>query len=103
MAGWPLTSRLVIVFRDNNGCLLPLVDCLVMMMMVKMVITMAKLMTIVTMKVVELLDELMTIVTMKVVELLDELASDPDDKHVPPSVRNSYRCEKVVYLICLIP
>ena len=31
----------------------------------------------------------------KVVELLDELASDPDDKHVPPSVRNSYRCEKV--------
>ena len=29
------------------------------------------------------------------VELLDELASDPDDKHVPPSVRNSYRCEKV--------
>jgi len=30
----------------------------------------------------------------EVVELLDELASDPDDKHVPPSVRNSYRCEK---------
>lgn len=26
--------------------------------------------------------------------LLDELAGDPDDKHVPPSVRNSYRCEK---------
>ncbi|XP_023344430.1 tropomodulin-3 [Eurytemora carolleeae] len=26
--------------------------------------------------------------------LLDELASDPDDKHVPASVRTSYRCEK---------
>jgi len=26
--------------------------------------------------------------------LLDDLASDPDDKHVPASVRNSYRCEK---------
>ena len=51
------------------------------MMMVKMMITMEK---------------LMLIVLMKVVELLDELASDPDDKHVPPSVRNSYRCEKVV-------
>jgi len=26
--------------------------------------------------------------------ILEELASDPDDKHVPASVRNSYRCEK---------
>ena len=26
--------------------------------------------------------------------MLDELASDPDDKHVPPSVRNAYRCSK---------
>lgn len=26
--------------------------------------------------------------------ILDELAGDPDDKHVHPSVRNSYRCEK---------
>jgi len=30
----------------------------------------------------------------EVATILDELASDPDDKHVPPSVRNSYRCEK---------
>ena len=52
-----------------------------MIVMVKMAITMEK---------------LVLIVLMKVVELLDELASDPDDKHVPPSVRNSYRCEKVV-------
>ena len=53
------------------------VDRLVMIMMAKMVML------------------IMTFL-MKVVELLDELASDPDDKHVPPSVRNSYRCEKVV-------
>lgn len=26
--------------------------------------------------------------------LVDEMASDPDDKHVPASVRNSYRCSK---------
>ena len=38
----------------------------------------------------------------KVVELLDELASDPDDKHVPPSVRNSYRCEKVFIKIMVM-
>ena len=38
----------------------------------------------------------------KVVELLDELASDPDDKHVPPSVRNSYRCEKVFVKIMVM-
>ena len=38
----------------------------------------------------------------KVVELLDELASDPDDKHVPPSVRNSYRCEKVFIQIIVM-
>ena len=56
------------------------VDRLVMIMMAKMVMML-----------------IMTFL-MKVVELLDELASDPDDKHVPPSVRNSYRCEKVVYL-----
>ena len=36
------------------------------------------------------------------VELLDELASDPDDKHVPPSVRNSYRCEKVFIKIMVM-
>ena len=40
--------------------------------------------------------------TNKVVELLDELASDPDDKHVPPSVRNSYRCEKVFIKIMVM-
>ena len=38
----------------------------------------------------------------EVVELLDELASDPDDKHVPPSVRNSYRCEKVFIKIIVM-
>merc|ERR1711879_397705 len=27
-------------------------------------------------------------------KLVDEMASDPDDKHLPASVRNSYRCEK---------
>ena len=26
--------------------------------------------------------------------LVDEMASDPDDKHLPASVRNSYRCNK---------
>jgi hypothetical protein len=26
--------------------------------------------------------------------LVDEMASDPDDKHVPASVRNNYRCKK---------
>lgn len=26
--------------------------------------------------------------------LVDEMASDPDDKHLPASVRNSYKCEK---------
>ena len=26
--------------------------------------------------------------------LVDEMASDPDDKHLPASVRNSYRCAK---------
>ena len=26
--------------------------------------------------------------------LVDEMASDPDDKHMPASVRNSYRCNK---------
>ena len=26
--------------------------------------------------------------------LVDEMASDPDDKHLPASVRNSYRCDK---------
>lgn len=30
----------------------------------------------------------------EVQQMLDELASDPDDKHVPASVRNAYRCEK---------
>ena len=27
-------------------------------------------------------------------KLVDEMASDPDDKHMPASVRNSYRCNK---------
>ena len=30
----------------------------------------------------------------EVQQMLDELASDPDDKHVPASVRNAYKCDK---------
>ena len=30
----------------------------------------------------------------EVQSLVDEMASDPDDKHLPASVRNSYRCNK---------
>ena len=30
----------------------------------------------------------------EVQQMLDELASDPDDKHVPASVRNAYKCSK---------
>ena len=30
----------------------------------------------------------------EVQNLVDEMASDPDDKHLPASVRNSYRCSK---------
>ena len=30
----------------------------------------------------------------EVQNLLDEMASDPDDVHLPASVRNSYRCNK---------
>ena len=31
--------------------------------------------------------------------IVDELANDPDDKHVPPSVRNSYRFGLVVNIV----
>jgi len=43
---------------------------------------------------VDIEDLLACLSSTEVQQMLDELASDPDDKHVPPSVRNSYRCEK---------
>jgi len=43
---------------------------------------------------VDIEDLLACLSSSEVQEMLDELASDPDDKHVPPSVRNAYRCEK---------
>lgn len=43
---------------------------------------------------VDIEDLLACLSSSEVQQMLDELASDPDDKHVPPSVRNAYRCEK---------
>merc|ERR1711892_1589871 len=43
---------------------------------------------------VDIEDLLACLSSSEVQEMLDELASDPDDEHVPPSVRNAYRCEK---------
>jgi len=43
---------------------------------------------------VDIEDLLACLSSTEVQQMLDELASDPDDKHVPPSVRNAYRCEK---------
>jgi len=44
---------------------------------------------------VDIEDLLACLSSTEVQQMLDELASDPDDKHVPPSVRNAYRCNKV--------
>ena len=43
---------------------------------------------------VDLEDLLQGLSADEVQSLVDEMASDPDDKHLPASVRNSYRCEK---------
>ena len=43
---------------------------------------------------VDIEDLLACLSSSEVQQMLDELASDPDDKHVPPSVRNAYKCEK---------
>jgi len=43
---------------------------------------------------VDIEDLLACLSSSEVQQMLDELASDPDDKHVPPSVRNAYRCDK---------
>merc|ERR1711892_1643881 len=43
---------------------------------------------------VDIEDLLACLSSTEVQQMLDELASDPDDKHVPPSVKNAYRCEK---------
>ena len=41
------------------------------------------------------LEELLAALTGdEVTALVDEMASDPDDVHLPASVRNSYRCAK---------
>ncbi len=39
-------------------------------------------------------DLLQSLSATEVQSLVDEMASDPDDKHLPPSVRNAYRCDK---------
>lgn len=43
---------------------------------------------------VDLEDLLSALAPSEVQSLVDEMASDPDDKHLPASVRNSYRCSK---------
>ena len=41
------------------------------------------------------LEDLMAQLTPEELELIvDEMAADPDDKHVPAYLRNSYRCNK---------
>ena len=43
---------------------------------------------------VDIEDLLACLSATEVQQMLDELASDPDDKHVPASVRNAYKCDK---------
>jgi len=43
---------------------------------------------------VDLEDLLSALAPSEITQLVDEMASDPDDKHLPASVRNSYRCSK---------
>ena len=43
---------------------------------------------------VDLEDLLSALAPSEIQSLVDEMASDPDDKHLPASVRNSYRCSK---------
>merc|ERR1712223_1388769 len=43
---------------------------------------------------VDLEDLLNALSPEEVAHLVDEMAADPDDKHMPASVRTAYRCEK---------
>merc|ERR1712123_362480 len=43
---------------------------------------------------VDLEDLLSVLSPEEVAALVDEMAADPDDKHMPASVRTAYRCEK---------
>jgi len=43
---------------------------------------------------VDLEDLLSALAPSEVTQLVDEMAADPDDKHLPASVRTAYRCEK---------
>merc|ERR1712168_1785178 len=43
---------------------------------------------------VDLEDLLSALSPEEVAHLVDEMAADPDDKHMPASVRTAYRCEK---------
>merc|ERR1712223_1154609 len=43
---------------------------------------------------VDLEDLLAVLSPEEVAALVDEMAADPDDKHMPASVRTAYRCEK---------
>ena len=43
---------------------------------------------------VDLEDLLAALSVEEMANLVDEMAADPDDKHMPASVRTAYRCEK---------
>merc|ERR1712111_299211 len=43
---------------------------------------------------VDLEDLLAALSAEELSNLIDEMAADPDDKHMPASVRTAYRCEK---------
>ncbi len=43
---------------------------------------------------VDLEDLLSALAPSEVEALVDEMAADPDDKHLPASVRTAYRCTK---------
>lgn len=43
---------------------------------------------------VDLEDLLSALAPSEVTALVDEMAADPDDKHLPASVRTAYRCSK---------
>lgn len=43
---------------------------------------------------VDLEDLLAALAPSEITQLVDEMAADPDDKHLPASVRTAYRCSK---------
>ncbi len=43
---------------------------------------------------VDLEDLLSALAPSEITQLVDEMAADPDDKHLPASVRTAYRCSK---------